>query len=196
LEGRPHNEAPLAIEKQRSIWLSHGQGVQELARESFDPAMGTTELKRFNTPVDRIKAGALAGATWPMGQWNTDGINAEYHGEVLGVQDARTPAGLFEKCLVVRHSAPLSGVVEVGGGRVEIRDGMLSITEWFAPGTGRVLVKRELDQSMVLPDGQTIEFRERTEYALRNTETDAPQPSNTQADGGTTASPAAAPAAE
>jgi len=89
---------------------------------------------------------------------------------VLGVQDAQTPLGLFERCLVVRIQGKIAGVIEANGNRMEVPEGSFTATEWYAPGVGPVLIKEELTQTIVLEDGTTLEYSERTQFALRSTE--------------------------
>jgi hypothetical protein len=168
LEVQTDEQANASIEKQRSFLVTRSKSLQEVAREALDPVSGLTQLEQFSPPIDRIRFGAPAGSKWRMGVWKTEGLDAEYFGEILGVQDAKTPAGVFEKCLVVRYSAKLAGVVEVGGTRFEIRDGHVMGTEWYAPGIGRVLMKRELEQSMVLSNGTEMAFSESVQAALQD----------------------------
>jgi hypothetical protein len=168
LEAQAGEQTSASSEKHRTILAIRSRILQEMAREGLDPVSGLTQLEHFSPPIDRIRYDAPAGTKWRMGAWKTEGLNAEYFGEILGVQDAKTPAGVFEKCLVVRYSAKLAGVVEVGGTRFEIRDGQVVSTEWYAPGIGRVLMKRELQESMILSNGSQMEFSESVQAALRD----------------------------
>ena len=48
------------------------------------------------------------------------------------------------------------------------------MTIWYAPGVGRVLAKEVLSQTVILEDGATLEYSERTQFALRSNEESAP----------------------
>jgi hypothetical protein len=166
LRGRGERDPTETVEKQRRFLRASGASLRILAREATDPLAGSTELVRFSPPLEAIKAGIGTGETWKLGVERQGGVQTELEGEVLGLQDARTPAGLYPKCLVVRHVGTMSGAVDLNGTRIELRDGRFSSTEWFAPGVGRVLAKRERVQTLVLADGSTAVISEQTQLAL------------------------------
>jgi hypothetical protein len=154
------------VERRRSFVESNGFSYQLLAVEAEDPLVGKLELTRFRPPLLALKAGADVGEKWKIGSKEAGGLTTELEGEILGVQDAKVPSGVFEKCLVVQHTGAFSGAIEVYGNRVEIPSGVLVTTEWYAPGVGKVLVKEEISQTMVLADGSTLDYSERTQFAL------------------------------
>ena len=69
--------------------------------------------------------------------------------------------------------AEISGVVEVYGSRMEVPTGEVTLTEWYAPGVGLVLAKEERSQTLVFEDGTRMEYSERTQFALRSTDSPA-----------------------
>ena len=90
---------------------------------------------------------------------------------MVGLQDAHTPAGLFEKCLVVRYTVELSGSLEIpGAGMLDVTDGKLVVTEWHAKGVGLVLAKEELSQTLTGPNGVEIIAGMKAQSALKQLE--------------------------
>jgi hypothetical protein len=166
VRGQTEGTPAETVERRRSFVESNGFGYRLLAVEAADPLAGKLELTRFTPPLVALKAGANVGEKWKIGSKETGGLPTELEGEVLGVQDAKVPSGVFEKCLVVQHTGVFSGAIEVYGNRIEIPSGVLVITEWYAPGVGKVLAKEEISQTMVLADGSTLDYSERTQFAL------------------------------
>lgn len=91
-----------------------------------------------------ILKGAKPGVRWPAGVEVIDGLAFEREGELMGVQALDTPAGRFERCLVVRYTGSLMkpGLSPLGDG-VRVKSGSVETTEWIAQGVGRVQVRQE-----------------------------------------------------
>ncbi|MBW2294240.1 MAG: hypothetical protein JRG94_18290 [Deltaproteobacteria bacterium] len=53
---------------------------------------------------------------------------------------------------------------------MEVPSGDFSVTQWYAPGVGLVLAKEEISQTLVLEDGKSMDYSERSQFALRSTE--------------------------
>ena len=166
VRGHLEGSASETVEERRSFVESNGFSYRVLAIEAENPIAGEIEFKRFTPPLLALKADARVGEKWPIGSRETGGLLTEIEGEVLGVQDAKVPSGVFEKCLVVRYTGRFSGAIEVHGSRVEVPSVEIVTTEWYAPGVGKVLAKEEIGQTMVLADGSTLYYIERTQFAL------------------------------
>ena len=157
-----------SIERRKSFVESSSGGLLVLAREAPNPLGGEPELARFAVPLALLPPGlgVAQGEKWRVGVDEASGLRSEVRGEILGLQDAQTPAGLFEKCLVVRYTADIAGAIDLYGDRIEVREGRGVTTAWYAPGVGQVLAKEELDQTLELSNGSTIQVREEIEFAL------------------------------
>lgn len=165
--GRVEGAENETVETVRSFLQSNGSSFRLLALEATDPFANTNRLVRFTPPLELLRADAGTGVKWPVGVQKLGDLTTELEGEILGIQDAQTPAGLYEKCLVVRYNGRVSGTTEAYGVRIEVPEGLLVILEWYAPGVGRVLAKEELNQIMRLSNGSTIKFSQRVQYALQ-----------------------------
>jgi len=180
LDGQSDGPDAAIIESSRTFLTSKGANARVYALEVSDPLAGRKELVHYEKPLELLRSGVAIGQKWPVGIRRASGVQTEIEGEVLGVQSAQTPAGLYEKCLVVRYTGRIAGVTDAYGSRIEIPSGELVSTEWYAPGVGRVLIKRELSQILILPDGSKVQFVERTQYALQESTGAAPvQPAAT-----------------
>ena len=169
LRGRAEGQAAESIEKRRSFVEAGDGALRVLAREAQDPLGGEARLARFSPPLELIRAGVAPGETWHVGVDRYGDIRITFEAEILGLQDAQTPAGLYERCLVVRYTGRIEGGIALYGDRIEVRDGRLSATEWYAPGVGLVLAKEDLEQTLELSSGASLIFREKTQYALGQT---------------------------
>ena len=169
LRGQVAGQPIETVERRRSFVESSGGGLVVLAREAPNPLGGEPELARFAVPLALLPPGlgVAQGGKWRVGVDEASGLRSEVRGEILGLQDAQTPAGLFEKCLVVRYTADIAGAIDLYGDRIEVREGRGVTTAWYAPGVGQVLAKEELDQTLELSNGSTIQVREQIEFALR-----------------------------
>ena len=131
-------------------------------------ANGQTYLVRYPRPAQLLEEGAEPGRKWHVSTEDVAGLRGETWGEVVGLQDARTPAGLFENCLVVRYTAAMSGRVEVAGaGPMDVVDGKVVATEWHARGVGLVLSKEVLEEKLLAPNGVEISVVVESQSALR-----------------------------
>lgn len=143
---------------------------QLVAEQIYDPTSGVAALVRYDVPLSVLETGAQPGQRWSVGVRSQADLHTDLEGEVLGVQDVQTPHGLFERCLVIRLTGQISGVVEAYGSRMEVPSGDFTVTRWYAPGIGLVLAKEEFSQILVLEDGTQMDYSERTQFALRSTE--------------------------
>jgi len=170
-----------------NFYRSTGNRYQLVAEEGETAGSGSNQITHYASPLRLLESQAEVGQKWKVGTRNQGGLTTELTGEILGVQDVQTPAGLFERCLVVRIEGRIAGVLEAYGSRMEVPEGTFSMTEWFAPGVGLVLTKEELSQVIVLEDGSRLDYSERTQFALRSSEESAPAspPPSGAADGAT-----------
>lgn len=105
--------------------------------------LGWTETVRFDPPVEFLPAKIARGVRWDAGAYSVEGIRYREEGEILGIQSAKTPAGLFEECLVVRHTGSMDGEFKTtAGGTLKVTESRIERTQWLARGVGPVLVKQ------------------------------------------------------
>lgn len=168
--GRASSSPAESIEEHVGFYRALGSSYQLVAEQVPDPTSGTAALVKYEAPLSMLEAAAEPGQRWSVGVRTRRDLHTNLEGEVLGVQDAQTPHGLFERCLVIRLTGQISGVVEAYGSRMEVPSGDFTITEWYAPGVGLVLAKEEFSQILVLEDGTSMDYSERTQFALRSTE--------------------------
>jgi len=166
LRGRAVGAAADILERRRLFVAPHPDGLRLLAREQPDAGTGEPRRVRFQPPLEVLRTGTEAGEPWPAGVERSGGLETRIRGELVGVQDARTPAGLFEKCLVVRHTGSVTGELQMLGEAIDVEEGSLTSTSWYAPGVGLVLAKEESEQVLLTSDGQRIEIRESVQYTL------------------------------
>lgn len=157
-------------EERVGFFRHSGSSYQLVAEETTDPASGVTSLVQYALPLSLVESGAQPGQRWKVGVRSDGDLHTNLEGEVLGTEDVQTPKGLFKRCLVVRLTGQISGVVESYGSRIEVPTGDFTLTEWYAPGVGLVLAKKELKQTFVFEDGTSMEYSERTQFALRSTD--------------------------
>lgn len=170
VKGRTEGMPTDSVERQREIVTSDGRGLRVLAREAVPAMGGNRELVEFDPPLESIRGGTPEGQTWSVGTEQFGGVRTVTEGQILGIQDARTPAGVFEKCLVVKRTGNARGHLDVYGSEIEVRSGTVTTTEWYAPGVGLVMAKSETQQTLALEDGSIIDFVEQTQVALREVE--------------------------
>lgn len=116
-------------------------------------------------PLIQVPASIQGGLQWDVGSFALDGLTIEMQGEVLGLQNARTPAQTFERCLKVRYTGQLRGLVEVPEGRLPVRSGTLDVTQWFAPDVGVVLSEESVELEVLTAQG-VMTIRTTDHYAL------------------------------
>ncbi|MGH0036799.1 MAG: hypothetical protein ACQGVK_17375 [Myxococcota bacterium] len=166
VRGRSESAATDTVENRRFVVSTHGPGFRIHLREAPHLLTGEPQVSRFDPPFDRMRPDARRAEPWKSGVEQSGGLRTEYESEVLGIQDAQTPAGLYEKCLVLRTRGVMSGSVHIYGQSVAVDEGHVVITEWFAPGVGRVLAKTEIEQKLGLADGSRLELFEKSQFAL------------------------------
>lgn len=171
LSGRRAADEAQSSEERVSFMRFGDASYQLVAEETTDPASGIASLVQYDVPLSLLEAGAKPGQRWKVGVRSRGDLHTDLEGEVLGAQDVQTPHGLFEHCLVIRLTGQISGVVEVYGSRMEVPTGDVTLTRWYAPGVGLVLAKEERSQTLVFEDGTRMEYSERTQFALRSTDT-------------------------
>jgi hypothetical protein len=173
LSGRQYADEPPSTEEWVSFMRYGNSSYQLVAEQTTDPASGIASIVRYDTPLSLLESGAKPGQRWKVGVRSRGDLHTDLEGEVLGAQDVQTPYGLFKHCLVIRLTGQISGVVEVYGSRMEVPTGEVTLTEWYAPGVGLVLAKEERSQTLVFEDGTRMEYSERTQFALRSTDSPA-----------------------
>ncbi|MBW2723681.1 MAG: hypothetical protein JRE71_04780 [Deltaproteobacteria bacterium] len=157
-------------EVRAGFYRAAGASLQLVAEQASDPTAGLAPLVQYEAPLSVLEAAATPGQRWSVGVRSERDLHTSLEGEVLGVQDVQTPYGLFERCLVIRLTGQISGVIEAYGSRMEVPSGDFSVTQWYAPGVGLVLAKEEISQTLVLEDGKSMDYSERSQFALRSTE--------------------------
>lgn len=140
-------------------------------------AMDTGEgLTLHQNPLVYVPASVKGGMSWKVGSLELNGLMVEMQGEILGLQTARTPAGAFERCLKVRYTGSLSGMIELEDGRLPVRDGDMAMTHWFAPRVGLVMAEETVRMDLLTAQG-TMTSTLTDHYALERFQVDgAPSP--------------------
>ena len=134
-------------------------------------ANGQRYTIEYPRPALALAEHARAGEKWHVSTEDVAGLRGDTWGEVVGIQDAHTPAGLFEDCLVVRYTVELSGTLEVpGAGTMAVSNAKLVVTEWHAKGVGLVLAKEELSETLTSPTGFEIVAGMKSQSALKQFE--------------------------
>lgn len=129
--------------------------------------LGWTEMVRLDPPVDFLPAKIERGVSWDAGAYAVEGIGYRERGEILGIQSAKTPAGLFEKCLVVRHTGSMDGEFKTAaGGVLKVTESRIERTQWLVRGIGPVLVKQTVYAAIVTNLGDRLVSRVTTQAAL------------------------------
>jgi len=122
----------------------------------------------YPKPAVALQEGARPGRRWHVSTEQIAGLKGETWGEVVGVQDARTPAGLFEKCLVVRYTGTVEGTMVVpGAGPMSISNGRVELTEWHARGIGLVLSKETISQTLRSENGVEVDATVTSQASLK-----------------------------
>lgn len=110
-------------------------------------------LSIHTEPLVYLPARIKGGLSWHVGEVEIGTMTLTLEGEVLGLQDARTPMRTFERCLKVRYTGPVKGLVELPEGRLPIRSGRLDVVQWFAPGVGVVLAEETVVLDVLTTQG-------------------------------------------
>lgn len=107
------------------------------------------------------------GMRWDAGFYDFEGLRYREEGEIVGRQAAKTPAGTYGDCLVVRHTGTLEGEVEMDGKTVRLKNGTVERMQWLARGVGPVLRKETLTATIVTRTGQHVKTRVVRQSALQ-----------------------------
>jgi len=166
---RVASEAGEQVELQR-MFVSPTASAYRIHSSELE-ANGQRYAVVYPRPAVVLREGARVGERWHVSSEEVAGLEGDTWGEVVGLQDARTPAGLFEQCLVVRYTVELSGTLQVdGAGSFDVTDGTMVVTEWHAKGFGMVLAKEQLSEKLVGTDGTEIVATMEAESALTHVE--------------------------
>ncbi|UCE85530.1 MAG: hypothetical protein JSU66_14505 [Deltaproteobacteria bacterium] len=130
---------------------------------------GARKLVRHAKPIQLLPAEPKRGQRWNVGTTELDGLRLDLAGEVVGIQDAQTPAGTYRGCLKVQIHGTFSGQFSLDGLHARVTDGRYRATEWYAPGVGLVLVEEQKELRLALPAGQTVSASEHVWRTLRET---------------------------
>jgi len=158
----------------------HTSSLGALSRGAFlEFAMDTGEgLTLHENPLVYVPASVKGGMSWEVGTLELNGLTVKMQGEILGLQTARTPAGAFERCLKVRYTGALGGMIELEDGRLPVRDGQLDMLHWFAPGVGLVMAEESIRMDLLTAQG-TMTSTLTDHYALERFQVDgAPVPAH------------------
>ena len=176
-EGRRRDVAePLYVTDEIREW----RGVPEPERVStltaerggaiLEYAMDVGEgMALVEEPLVYGPARVRSGLEWEVGRVRMGGLTMELQGEILGVQNARTPARTFEHCLKVRYTGEVRGMVELEEGGLPVRGGRLEVTQWYAPGVGVVLAEETVTLDVLTTQG-VMRSRSQDRYALESFE--------------------------
>lgn len=152
------------------VFVSPTPSAYQIHAAEFE-ANGQRYAIRYPRPAVALAENVGPGERWHVSSEDVGGLTGETWGEVVGIQDARTPAGLFEGCLVVRYTVELSGTLEVpGAGTMDVSDGRMVVTEWHAKDVGLVLAKEELSETLVAANGTEVVARMTSQSALKQLE--------------------------
>ncbi|MCG8590138.1 MAG: hypothetical protein MJE66_12675 [Proteobacteria bacterium] len=155
-------------ETMRSFLIQERSSLRMVAQEVPDPLSGRNRLFHFTPPLEMLGSDLDEGYRWDVGVMAFDGIEVHMRGEVVGIEDVETPAGLFEACLVVRYTGQVKGSADAFGTPVRVTEGKMVSTEWYARGVGKVRMEEELAQTMELANGATMSYRELAESQLES----------------------------
>ncbi len=129
--------------------------------------LGVTETVRLAKPVDFLPSRIARGTRWEAGEFSVKGLHYREEGEIVGLQTAKTPAGIFENCLVVRHTGSLTGSVSAGGALLDVAEGRIERIQWLARGVGPVLLKQQVHTVIETPGGDRVTTRVERQAALQ-----------------------------
>jgi hypothetical protein len=172
---RVNGEGGEEVETQR-LFVSPTPSAYRIHSARLD-ADGRQVAIDYATPATVLAEDAKVGETWHVSSENVGDLKGETWGEVVGIQDARTPAGLFEDCLVVRYTVDISGTFEIpGAGAMDVAEGRMVVTEWHARGVGMVLAKETLSETLIGPNGVEVLAGMTSQTALKRLELAEPPP--------------------
>jgi hypothetical protein len=166
LRGRIAGSPIERTETRRAYLESAGLGYRIHALDAENQILGSNQLARYDPPLAQLTVGPGAEPRWSVGAVDLGGLKTKLEAEIVGFQDADTPAGRYADCLVVHYEGELRGSFEVYGGRADVTGGSIAVTEWFARGVGLVLAKEDVEQHLTMPDGSTTTISEHIQYML------------------------------
>jgi len=137
-------------------------------------------LERYATPLITIPATLHAGMHWAVGTLEQSGLRIEVAGTLLGLQDAKTPAGVFPRCLKIRYEGPVAGAWVKGAQTLPVQSGRYESIRWYARGVGEVLAEETLETRVLTARGiltnRLVERRSLERYRLAHGGTPGPLP--------------------
>ncbi|MCP5042956.1 MAG: hypothetical protein GY944_18180, partial [bacterium] len=87
-------------EEHTGFYRTADTSFELVAEKNPDPTSAVEVLVRYDVPLTLLESSAQPGQRWKVGVRSQGDVHTDLEGEVLGVQDVETPAGLFEQCLV------------------------------------------------------------------------------------------------
>lgn len=113
---------------------------------------GARKIVRYPKPLVMLPERVEVGAEWQVGRGRLEDLELDITGRILRLQDAQTPAGRFERCLVVEYTRTIAGRADDRArGPLEVVGGTSRTTVWYARGVGEVLVKDQTKMTVRIP---------------------------------------------
>lgn len=170
-----------AMERRLTLRVAEGQhdfDRTDLQRDFIRPTQRGYELLSINRfwyykrqEVDYgegsllLPARITGGAKWHSARIRDDVFKIDETGEVMGLQDVRTPAGVYSRSLLVRYTG------DIGSRRTRL-DGRATVVGryvrdvWFARGVG-IVREREKGRLETIQRGDTFAFTVDYEASIR-----------------------------
>jgi hypothetical protein len=121
------------------------------------------DMNLYHPPLLYLKGAARAGESWKMGTQKHMGVEMPTAATLEGTETVTVPAGTFSNCLKVAYiTSRMSGVIETLGGRIQVEDGNVRDTLWFAKDVG---VVKEIQVTMsiyVIGQARSVNLEEQT----------------------------------
>ncbi len=139
------------------ITLFFSRGDAGLLLHGSHDGYGLQEL--YEPPLKVAPDRLPAGSRWEMGALRQRGMVFPTAGEVLGVEDVATEAGVWRGCLHLAYRVEnASGGVGEGAGALALTSGSSRIQRWYAPGVGLVKETSDTALSGAGGDGSTLDI--------------------------------------
>ncbi len=153
----------------RSWVRGNERGLQGFGVEFEDPFSGVERVMvRYEPPLQYLPPNPRVGQTWHVGVEKLDGVRIDLQGEIVGLRDVKTPAGLHRGCLQVSYSGPISGSLASPEGPLRIQRGTVTMTSYYARGIGPVREEEHQDLTLSMPNGMLIQGTSRAQYLLES----------------------------
>ncbi len=111
-------------------------------------------IAKYEKPLLVLKKTLKEGDVWEAGTMRLGKLEMPAQIKVSATEDVTVPAGTFKKCLkIVTEVTQISGSINGPDVVLEVRNGTMTKTSWYAPGVG--LVKEESTWTMSLDAGGT-----------------------------------------